>query len=393
MPVNNHSPLVVMVANYPKGTGYAWWLMERFWDEISDAAKDHDWQSVIVYPESSTFNETEKTSSNPNRLEAFLSNGTLRDVIEIYYLIRHLNIRSIYLIDRPFRSWKYFLLRLSGVKSIVIHDHTPGDRPPITGVRGLTKHLLNSLSWITASQYIAISPLMRQRHLLNARIPSSRIVTVTNGIVVRGLVPNAREILLEKFGLAPDCYIVSAVGRLNSYKRFDFAIKCIAKLANENPESKPALILVGDGPDLPRLEGIAESLESNCKVIFVGQVNDVWPILCGVDTVIHPSSGEGLSLAILEAMAAAQPVVVPSLPSVSQTIEHGTSGLIYQEGSLDEAKRLLYDLSSNNILRMTLGMNARRIVLEQYQLDRAVKDFHETTIPTIFARVKSARDW
>ncbi len=119
-------------------------------------------------------------------------------------------------------------------------------------------------------------------------------------------------------------------------------------------------------------------------MIFAGQVGDVWSILCGVDTVIHPSAGEGLSLAILEAMAAARPVVVPSLSSVSQTIEHGTSDLIYQEDSLDEAKRLLQELASNNRLRTTLGMNARARVLEKYQLERVIKDFKETVFPVLF---------
>ncbi len=123
----------------------------------------------------------------------------------------------------------------------------------ITGIKGFIKRLLNSIPWITANQYIAISPLMRQRHLLNARIPDSRIVTVTNGIVGRDLGPNARELLLDKFSLTPDCYIVCVVGRLNPYKRFDFAIKCAGKLAHDFPESNPVLILGGYGPDRPRL--------------------------------------------------------------------------------------------------------------------------------------------
>ncbi len=377
-------PVVVMVANYPKGTGYAWWLMEHFWNEIAIAAVAQSWQYVIIYPENAVGNDTGQSLSKLNRLEAFLSNGGLRDVIEVYLLIRQLNIRSIYLTDRPFRSWKYFLLRLSGVKSIVVHDHTPGDRPPITGIKGLIKRLLNSIPVITASLFIAISPLMRQRHLLNVRIPSSRIVTVTNGIVVRDLVPNARKLLLEEFGLASDCYIVCVVGRLTPHKRFDFAIKCIGKLAHENPESKPVLILVGDGPDRARLEGIAGTLGPSGKVIFAGQVEEVWPILCGVDSVIHPSAGEGLSLAILEAMAAARPVVVPNLPSVSQTIEHGFSGLIYLEGLLDDAKVLLHGLSSNCTFRTMLGMNARCEVIEKYQLNRAVENFQDTVIPVLF---------
>jgi glycosyltransferase involved in cell wall biosynthesis len=381
---NNNRPLIAMVANYPKGTGYAWWLMERFWDEIATTAVTRGWQSMIVFPQSPYDENAEWTLPNPSQLETFLSKGSLKDVPHVYKLIRYFNIHSLYLTDRPFRNWKYFLFRLAGIKSIVVHDHTPGDRPAIKGIKGLIKKLLNYLPWFTASLYIAISPLMRQRHLLNARIPAARIATVTNGIVVRDLIPNARELLTQKFRLPPDCYIVCAIGRLNAYKRFDFAIKCVGELCHENPDSKPVLLLIGDGPDRPRLASIADSLGPECRVIFTGQLENVWSVLCGVDTVIHPSAGEGMSLAILEAMAAARPVIVPRLPSVSQTIEHGSTGLIYQEGSLDEAKRFLYLLSSDHTYRNTLGTNARQKVLKQYQLERTVKDFKNTILPALF---------
>lgn len=390
MSPESRPPLVAIVANYPEGTGYAWWLMERFWNEISNNANKRGWQSIVIYPQSPQDENLGCDSSNLSQLEAFLSKGKLKDINRIYQLIRHFNIRSLYLTDRPFRSWKYFLFRLAGINSIIVHDHTPGDRPAITGLKGIIKYLLNSLTWFTASLYIAISPLMRQRHLLNARIPAAQITTVTNGIEVRDLIPKARELLIEKFRLAPDSFIICAVGRLNAYKRFDFAINCVASLAHEHPQIHPVLILIGDGPDRQHLQGLTDSLPPECKVIFAGQINDVWPLLCGVDTVIHPSAGEGLSLAILEAMAAARPVAVPSLASVSQTIEHGYNGLIYQEGSIDDAERLLSRLSSDKMFRTSLGANARTTVLEKYRLDRAISDFNETVLPVIFQSISNS---
>jgi hypothetical protein len=82
-------------------------------------------------------------------------------------------------------------------------------------------------------------------------------------------------------------------------------------------------------------------------------------------------------------LPAARPIVVPNLPSVSQTIVHGTDGLVCQEGPLDDAKKLLNDLSNRDTFRITLGMNARRKVIEQYQLECAVEDFKNTVIPTL----------
>lgn len=381
---NDNPPLVLIVANYPKDTGYAWWLMECFWKEIADAASTAGWRTAIAYPTDSTQNIDHQNSFNPDRLEAFLSAWIWWDIFGVYRLVRRLNIRSIYLTDRPFRTWKYGWLKIAGVQSIVVHDHTPGDRPAISGIKGLIKRVLNSIPWLTADLYVSVSPLMRQRHLSNAKIPSSRCVTVTNGIIVRDLIPDARKLLIEKFKLAKESFIVAAVGRLNPYKRFDFAIRCIAQLAQEYPSSQPVLILLGDGPDRARLEKIAQLLNIKHKIIFTGRVLDAWPTLCGVDAVIHPSSGEGLSLAILEAMAAARPVIVPSLPSVAQSIDDGSSGFVYQNGDLSEAKKLLHDLACDRMLQASIGQNARQKIIEHYQLYRTLENLRSRVIPCLF---------
>lgn len=372
-----------MVANYSKGTGYAWWLMECFWNEIAKAAGAVGWRAAVAYPWDSTQGINQENSITLDRLEAFLSIGSWRDVLDVYLLIRRCHIRSIYLTDRPLRSWKYVCLKMAGVRSIVVHDHTPGDRPAVTGFKGFAKRVLNSTPWLTADLCVSVSPLMRQRHLSNARIPPSRCVTVTNGINIHDLVPDARKLLLERFGLAEDSFLVGAVGRLNPYKRFDFAIRCIGKLAREHPEDHPVLILLGDGPDRVRLESLRETLDCKGTVIFAGEVADIWPTLCGFDAVIHPSAGEGLSLAVLEAMAAARPVVVPSLPSVAQTIDHGYTGLIYQDGDLDDATKLLHNLSRHEANRTSIGQNARRKVFEYYQLASTIHEFCAKVIPAL----------
>lgn len=383
MNIISPSPLVVMVANYPKGTGYAWWLMERFWDEIAFSAQQRGWSSIVVYPENLN-NNAEDNAMDISQLETFLTKGTLGDYHRIHKLIKHYNIRSLYLTDRPFRSWRYFLLRMVGVNSIVVHDHTPGDRPAVNGVRGVIKRLLNSCSWFTATLSIAISPLMYQRQLRNARIPAARIATVTNGIELRDCIVNARERLIKNFRLPQDAYIVCLVGRLNAYKRFDFAIHCMSRLTAENPKSNSVLLIVGDGPERERLQNLAESMSSGCQVIFTGQTDQVWSMLCGIDVVMHPSKGEGLSLAILEAMSAAKPVIVPDVPSVSQTIDDKVDGFIYKDGSVDDATKVLKILLDDVKLRHELGKNARDKVQKYYQIERMMKDFRSRVITVIF---------
>lgn len=376
-------PMVVMFANYPRGTGYAWWLMETYWDKISCVADQRGWKSSVVYPIEQS-SDTSPNGMTIDHLANFLSSGKLVNLASVYKLIRENNIRSLYLTDRPFRSWRYIFLRLFGVKTIVVHNHTPGDRPPVGGLKGLAKYLLNLPRLWSVDRVIAVSSLMAIRHIQNARMPESRVLTVTNGIKIRDLVENARRDLEKTQGFSPEDFLICSIGRLSPYKRFDFSILCLVELLRRNLVVKPRLIVVGDGPDRARLESLAAANSLREEVIFVGHVADPWAILCGVDVILHPSKGEGLSLAILEGMASETPVVVPNIPSVSQTITHGITGIVYTDNSMEEAGNLIAELSSNSEKRRTIGKQARQDVLNKYSLERAMINFDRYVIPILF---------
>jgi glycosyltransferase involved in cell wall biosynthesis len=373
----------MMVANYPRTTGYAWWLMDRFWGEIRTMAHQRGWRAEVVYPPEPVSGDAceGEADSALRRIDVFLCRGGLRDVPAALRAVRREHVRSIYLTDRASRSWRYLVLRVGGVKSIVVHDHTPGDRPPILGFKGLVKSLLNRLPFVTADACVSVSPLMRRRQAVNARLPDARCVTVTNGVILREPLPDARRDLKARLDIPNDAFVIAGVGRLNAYKRFDVAVRCLAEL-RRGPEPVDArLLLVGDGPERGALEELARALGVRDRVILTGKVSDVWPILCGVDCVHHPSRGEGLSLGILEAMAAGQPLVVPDIPSVCQTIESGKTGLVYADGDIAGATEALRRLAGDPALRQTLGSAARHRVVEQYTLDRTLSEFREKVVP------------
>lgn len=364
-----------MVANYPRSTGYAWWFMNALWNNVELAAEAVGWRAVIAYPP-----DDSAEGKALDSVEAFLSRGTAADLSAINRLLKQQNVRSLYLTDRSFRSWKYVALRAAGVRCIVVHDHTPGDRPPIGGLKGFAKRAVNEVPGLTADLCVSISPLMRDRHIYNARLPAERCVTVTNGIAPEAPIAGAREALLETYGLAPDTFIVGSVGRLNPYKRYDVAIEGIERLNRQHPSLNPILLLVGDGPDRERLIDLAESLNVAERIRFVGEVDDVWPILCGLDGFLHTSQGEGLSLAILEAMAASKPVVVPDIPTVSQTIRDGVDGIVYPDSDRQTMVDALARLAAEPELRATMGRSAREQVLERYTLEQTFAQFRARVI-------------
>ena len=90
--------------------------------------------------------------------------------------------------------------------------------------------------------------------------------------------------------------------RLSKEKRIDTALEVLKKTLEQVPNT--GLVIAGDGPVRARLHGLARDLGIADRVIFLGFREDVDDLLAACDLVVLPSLREGLSIALLEAMAA-----------------------------------------------------------------------------------------
>jgi glycosyltransferase involved in cell wall biosynthesis len=97
---------------------------------------------------------------------------------------------------------------------------------------------------------------------------------------------------------------ILAIGRFAAQKRLDLLLRAVARMANA-----PRVVLLGDGPDRPMLEGLTHELGLAGRVEMPGFVADVRPWLAQADVLALPSRYEGVPAVVLEAMAANLPVV------------------------------------------------------------------------------------
>ena len=152
------------------------------------------------------------------------------------------------------------------------------------------------------------------------------------------------------------------IGRLSREKRVDWLINTWNTLKNTHPSA--VLLVVGDGPQALQLKAAAGE-----GVLFCGAVDDVTPFLKAADLFVLPSVAEGLSIALLEAMASGVPAVVTRLAGALDLIEDRENGWLIPAGddtALLEAVTTLFD---DPQLRQTLGENARQCVVSRYSLD------------------------
>ena len=138
---------------------------------------------------------------------------------------------------------------------------------------------------------------------------------------------SARRAQREQVGL-PRGFLLGLVGRVQlRQKGHDVALRVFAELARRHPEVQ--LVVIGDGPDLPRVQGQAGKLGLGSRVSFLGWRPDVGSLIPLLDLVLLPSHFEGLPQTALQASTARVPVVayavdgLPELLPAEFLVKHG----------------------------------------------------------------------
>jgi glycosyltransferase involved in cell wall biosynthesis len=370
-----HHGNILLVSNYPSDVGYAWWLMEHFWVLLADHFKARGGKTFLAYPSITALPNSIKGSGITTVELEIPGAGPLPEAVKEF--IESNNIRHIYLTDRPWFNPRYLALRQAGVKNIVVHDHTPGDRPPIKGIKGLIKAVRHRLPLVCADNQLCVSPLMRQRSISNGRIPGKRCQVVQNGIPPVQPATTSRESLLESLDIPSNRRICITTGRAHPYKRFDFIINTAAELQKTAPDNNLVFVLIGDGPDLERLKQQVEELNLGDCVRLTGFRIDAKDFLSAADMAMHAALGEGFSLSIVEYMSAGLPVLVPNIPSVKQAIDHGENGFIYEHNNVANAASYIAALLNDKNRRETMGQSARHKANSRYSLDNCTREFRK----------------
>lgn len=347
---------ILLVGNWRSDTGYAWKMIERFWIAIAQAF--HDKHTFLCFPEVTTVNP--EIAAAGIVVEEFDFN--FRRPTALAGFCRARDIGLIYLTDRPYSSSLYPLLRASGVHKIVIHDHTPGQRTIPSLFRRIAKTANGRV--FGADEYIACSEQVLERLAKVGCIPPERCHLALNGIDLSRF-PHPLPTIREELSISRNTVLAVSSSRVHPYKRIGDIVDAAALLTDLDLH----FIHIGDGPDFDALQSRIRKLGLDSRFTLLGQRNDVPKILAGCDMAIHASSGEGLSLSILEFMASRLAVIVTDEPSVSQIIEPDVSGLKYRHGNVEALAAGIRILANDPQTRVRLGQGARTQVENRYRIE------------------------
>ena len=168
----------------------------------------------------------------------------------------------------------------------------------------------------------------RQRlELLDFRIaPPERIRIVPLGIDLTRFADLDREAARRRLGIPGDEALVLAIGRLVPIKRLDRLVRAFAAVHSANPRAR--LRLVGDGSERASLEAQVRATGLGDAIAFSGWSSAAPDWYAAADIVALTSEREGTPLALIEAAAAALPVVATDAGGVADIVEDGATGFV-----------------------------------------------------------------
>lgn len=200
------------------------------------------------------------------------------------------------------------------------------------------------------------------------RLGDKQIQVIQNAI---GVIPlpsqDEKNAIRKELTGNPERPFVISVGRLSPPKGYDTLIEAFSQVRLNYPEA--ALVIVGDGELRSFLEETIARFNLQDSVYLIGERSDIMRILPAADIYVSSSHWEGMSVAVLEAMAAGLPVIATHVGDAQWVLAEQT-GILIEPRIPQEISHAIMKLLDNKPLRLQYGQMARKRIETEYNLDR-----------------------
>jgi glycosyltransferase involved in cell wall biosynthesis len=244
--------------------------------------------------------------------------------------------------------------------------YAPGDRR-----WGMLYALLHRFTLYLPDHMVAVSQKMGRQVAAYPCIKASRVTAIQNAIDCESYyLPGQRDDCRSEFGLAPESPVIGYMGRIEKMKRLDLLLHAFVPVLARRPQAR--LMIIGEGKSKTELDAIAERLGISHAVIWTGFRQDIARLLAAMDVYVQPSANEGLSLSILEAMAAGKPVIATDVGGAHEVITDQQTGILVRSGSTSAIGTAILELLDHPQKRSVLAQAGRNHVEQQFGVQQMV---------------------
>ncbi len=264
---------------------------------------------------------------------------------------------------------------LAGVPVIVHTAHGFAFHERSTRSARLFYSTLERIASHWCNRIVSVSEFHRHWALELGICGSSKILAIPNGIaaLANPEVPGAE--LRRQLGVRDRDLLILSMARLAPDKGLEYLIEAAAILLRT--ERRFQIVIAGEGPVRARLEELTRHLGVADWVTFLGFREDVSDLLAASDLIVLPSLREGLSIALLEAMAAGKPIIATNIGSHRELASQAEIAHLVSPADAPALCGAILQIASDADLMARLGTNARTLFEGRYTEERMLSAYKQ----------------
>ncbi len=210
---------------------------------------------------------------------------------------------------------------------------------------------------------------MAQKYFKLKKMPDVIENFVTTERIPKNKVKNLRGILAN-----PKEKILTHISNFRTIKHTEDVVSVFKKVQKKVPSK---LVLMGDGPEMPKIKRMVKRAKLNSKTHFLGFQLDVAKVLSSSDLFLFPSEREGFGLAALEAMACGVPVIGTNTLGISNIISNKKTGMLSGVGDVQSMANNAIEILTNHEKWLEMSVNSIRLVNNEYRPEHIVPKYEE----------------
>jgi starch synthase (maltosyl-transferring) len=237
--------------------------------------------------------------------------------------------------------------------------------------------------WLASQirQFVCVSESVASYACSVGGLPAAKLTVISNGIDLEAV--DARSPAdLQDLGIASGRQAIICVSRMDRQKGIDWLLDHAPALLQRLPDHE--LVLVGEGPYFQSAQRKVKASRLADRVHLLGWRDDVLEMMKAAHLFVLPSRWEGMSNALLEAMACQLPVVAMDVEGVREVVGPGSAEQVAPLGNSEEFLKRVVALAESPQRARRLGQQNRRHVAEHFSLQRvndAYTGLYETGDP------------
>ena len=245
---------------------------------------------------------------------------------------------------------------------------------------------LERLAAYCCDHIIAVNDFIKVIAIKRHIAPADKIIIIPNGIDPKRVEPDkSRDEIRMDLGIDENDIAVLSIGRLAPQKGFDYLLEAIALMKKESLSKKVHFFIAGDGELKKHLSDKAKKLEINYYLTFLGFRNDTRNLLNACDIVVISSLWEGLSMSLLEAIAAKKAVICTKISANMSVIEDGIDALGIEPKNAKDLNEKIIELIKSDQIRLQLACNAHHKFNSNYTKETMMHKYYNFYKEKVFS--------